>query len=164
MVCRCALHLLGSRGAEVVELQAVGDARVEEHLDGVKGHDQALGNAVEGELHLEEGVVDGQLPEAVLEHHRHLFRVFLAQAVGEVHARGIGLERDVEVMLAREPGFRHAREHGPDDPAHGILHEAFVVDIPLTRHRLQKTTGFPVAQGSGGLLLPGALRNRAWRC
>ena len=86
MVRRCALRLLGSRGVEVVELQAIGDARVEEHLDRGERHDQPLGNAVEGELHLEAVVGDGQVPEAVLQHDRHLVGIFLLQALGETDA------------------------------------------------------------------------------
>src|SRR5690606_33583221 len=41
--------------ARLVELEAVGHARIEEDLDRRKRNDQPLGNAVEGELHLEAG-------------------------------------------------------------------------------------------------------------
>jgi hypothetical protein len=43
--------LRGSAGdVEVLELQPVGHARIEEHLDGVERHQEPLGDAVEGEL------------------------------------------------------------------------------------------------------------------
>src|SRR5690606_20999286 len=55
-------------GACLVELKAIRHARIEEDLDGGKGNDQPLGDAVECQLHLEANVADDELPEAMLEH------------------------------------------------------------------------------------------------
>ena len=63
------------------------------------------------------------------------------------------------MMLARQPGLGHARQDGAHDAAHGILCQGFVVDVRLGRHRQLNVHGLrPWRKGSGGLLLPGALR------
>ena len=48
------------------------------------GTTKALGDAVEGELHLEALLVDDQVPEAMLEDDRHLLGIFLLQALREI--------------------------------------------------------------------------------
>ncbi len=44
-----------------------------------------------------------QVPELVLEHDGHFVGVLLLQPRGEAHARRIGAEGDVEMVLARKP-------------------------------------------------------------
>src|SRR5436190_10165243 len=76
---------LAARGAELVraptlavgllELQAVGHARVEEHLDGGEGNSETLRDAVKGEFDLKAVVADDQVPKAMLQDDRHLLGV-----------------------------------------------------------------------------------------
>ena len=162
LAARCADLMRGrALGVGLVELQAVGHARIEEHLDRGEGDHEPLGDAVERQLHLEALVVDDQVPEAVLQDDRHLLGVFLLQPLGQHDPRRVRLEGNVEMVLARQTGLGDAHQHSANDAAHRALRQRLVIDFPLGSHAQQKTTGPPVAQGSGGLLLPGALRNRA---
>jgi hypothetical protein len=57
----------------------------------------------------------------VLQHDGHLFRMLLAQARGYLHARRPRIERDEEMMLAREPALGDIHEHLPHHPAQSLL-------------------------------------------
>ena len=158
---KLAHRVAGEIGA--FELQAIGNAGVEEHADRRERHHQALLDAVEREVHLEPLLLDDQIPEAVLQDDRHLLRVLLPQTPGDDHARSDSVERNVEMMLAGKLlRLGHVDQHRAHDPAHGVLSQGLIVDVLLARHHQQNATDPPVAhEGSGGLLLPGALRNRA---
>ena len=128
VLARLRLHV------RVLELQAVAHARIEEHADCGEGHDEALGDAVERQLHLKAAVVDGKIPEAVLQHDRHLGGILVLQALRQHDARGRGIERDVEMMVAGQPRLGSLREHGAHDAAHGVLGQRVIVDRRLGRH------------------------------
>ena len=66
-------------------------------------HEQPLGHAREGEADLEGVLGDAEVPELVLEDDGHVLRVLLAKRLLHAHARGLGAERDVEMVLAHQP-------------------------------------------------------------
>jgi len=47
--------------------------------------------------------LDNEIPELVLQDDGHLLRILLMQPVGDAHARPVGVEGDIEVMVAGRP-------------------------------------------------------------
>src|SRR5690606_25694275 len=106
-------------GTCLVELEAIGHARIEENFDGGKGNDQPLRDAVECQLHLEANIADDELPEAMLEHDRHFFGVFALEAFRDHDARMAGVEGNIEVMVAGKPGLLNSSQDCTHDATHG---------------------------------------------
>ncbi len=117
-----------------LELQAELHRRIEEAFDRLERDVQLLGNAVERERDLEMRLGDGEIPELVLQHDGHLFRILLAQARRELHAGRARIERDVEMMLARQAaGLGHVGEHAAHHRAQRLLGQQIVADV-IDRH------------------------------
>ena len=92
-------------------------------------------------------VAHRQIPELVLQHDGHFFRILLAHARGELHAGRAGVERDIEMMLARQPGFRRIGEHAAHHRAQRLLGQQIVADV-VDRHRVrlrqQRSKSYPI--------------------
>jgi hypothetical protein len=70
----------------------------------------------------------------MLQHDGHLFRILLAQAIGETHAAVAGPERDVEMVIARQTEAADVGQHATNDAAQRLLHHQVVAD-EISRHR-----------------------------
>ncbi|KAK0363614.1 hypothetical protein LTR94_014342 [Friedmanniomyces endolithicus] len=110
-----------------LELQREIDGGIDEGGDRAEGNDQMGRDLVEGQADLEMAVADLEIPELVLEDDGHLVRETFRQMLGDIHPGGMGLERDVEMMRARQAaGLLHFAQHAADDRAQGLLHD-FVI-------------------------------------
>src|SRR3546814_4989733 len=71
---------------------------------------------------------DLQSPESVLEHDRHFVGETLDQALRDVDAGRLGLEGDVEMMLARRRAavFGDRAEHPADDRTERLLDDLVI--------------------------------------
>ena len=78
---------------------------IEKALDGSERNDETLRDVVERQLDLKTAVVDGEVPELVLENDRHALGVILAQPLGDGHAGVTGIEGNIEVMIAGKAGL-----------------------------------------------------------
>jgi hypothetical protein len=66
----------------------------------------------------------------VLQHDGHFFRVLLAQARRDAHARRMRGERYVEMMLTRQgAGLRYVGEHASHHCAQRLLRQEIVADV-----------------------------------
>src|SRR3954471_1480588 len=83
-----------------LELEREIDSGIDEAGDGGKGDDQPRRRLVEREADLEPVLADLEVPEAVLDDDGHLVREAFGQVARYVDARRMGLERDVEMVLA----------------------------------------------------------------
>ena len=85
----------------------------------------------EGQADLEGVLGDGEIPELVLEDDRHLLRIFLAQALRNADAGVVGAERDVEMMLPREPVAAASVSTLRTTPLQRVLDQEIVADEVL---------------------------------
>ncbi len=125
-------HMLAGRivgRARLAELEPELGGRIVEGLDRAERHHQPLRHVGEGELHLEAFVRHLQVPELVLQHDGHLFRILLFEALRHRHALGARIEGDVEVMLAGQPVALHARQNLAHHAAQSVLREKIVSDF-----------------------------------
>jgi hypothetical protein len=76
---------------------------------------------------------DGEIPELVLQHDRHVGRILLAHARGEAHAGVTGVKADIEVMFSRQAARGGIHKNAPDDLTQGILGQKVVADMILGR-------------------------------
>jgi hypothetical protein len=89
-----------------------------------------LGDPVERQADFEVRLGDHQIPELVLQHDGHLFGILLVQPLGDAHARRAGVERDVEMMLARQhAGFGDVNQHPAHDGAQRLLGQQIIADV-----------------------------------
>ena len=109
-----------------LELQRELRRRIEEPLDGVERHHEFLRHVVERQFDFEMVVVHMQVPVLMLQHDRHFLLVLLPQFLGDADGRMLCVERNVEVVLARQAGPLHAHECRPDDAPQGILSQQIV--------------------------------------
>ena len=72
---------------------------------------------------------DLQIPELVLQDDRHLVGILLAQAIRHAHAGARGIERDVEMMVARQALLGGVGQHLAHDAAQGLLGQKIVTDV-----------------------------------
>ena len=73
---------------------------------------------------------DDQVPELVLQHDRHFLGILRAAcAADSSHALGAGVERDVEMMLARQAVLGGVLEHRVHDAAQRLLGQDVVADV-----------------------------------
>src|SRR5215510_9350227 len=121
----------------------------------------------------------------MLENDRHLFRVFLAQAGRDAHARRAGVERDVEMVLAREPVLGGIGQDAVNHSAQRLLGQEIITDMvgrherarvrsrheirhsmvarrPANSSQLANTAAFRL-ESKWRLLLPGASEPRLTR-
>ena len=85
-------------------------------------------------------VAHREIPELVLQHDGHFFRVLLAHARGELHAGRARVERDVEMMLARQrAGLGHIGQHAAHHRAQRLLGQEIVADV-VDGHRICTVT------------------------
>ena len=84
------------------------------------------GDVVEAEFDVKAFLGDLQAPVLMLQDDGHFLRVLLAQAVGNSNAGGIGVKRDIEVMLAGEAGFLDPFQREPHDAAKSVLGQQVV--------------------------------------
>ena len=84
------------------ELQAELHRRIEEAVDRLERHAEPFRNAAERQADLEAALGHLQIPELMLQDDGHLVRD-IARAAGPTAARlGVGVERNVEMMIARQ--------------------------------------------------------------
>ena len=74
-------------------------------------------------------IADRQIPELMLQHDRHFFRILRAQARRNLHAGRAGVERDEEVMLARQAVARRIGDDVLDDAAQCVANQKVVADV-----------------------------------
>ena len=74
-------------------------------LDMSKWDAEFFHDAAEGQFDLEAALVDGKVPELVLQNNGHLFRILRAQPVGNAHAVAVGVEGDEEMVVAGQALF-----------------------------------------------------------
>ena len=116
-----------------LELEPERNRRIGEAGDRIERHDQSLGLAGKVQADLERVLGDDEVPELVLEDDRHLVGEALPDRGRRDHARRLGLERDIEMVVADEPV---ARRVGKDLAHHGaqrVLHQKVVAD-EIGRH------------------------------
>ena len=87
---------------DFLELQAELHRRIEEAVDRLERNAELFRNAAERQADLEAALVHGQIPELVLQDDGHLLGILHAQPVRHAHALGVGVERNVEMMIARQ--------------------------------------------------------------
>src|SRR5262249_16713434 len=90
---------------------------------------EALGYSIERQPDLELLLGDDQIPELVLQNDRHLLRILLAQARRYPHAGRARVERDVEMVLAREPILGRVAQHALHDAAQRLVGQEIVADM-----------------------------------
>jgi hypothetical protein len=105
-----------------------------EACDRIEGHDQAFGLAGEMEAHFESVLGDDEVPELVLQDDRHLVGKAAPDRGRRDDAGRLGLERDVEVMVADQPRARGVGEHSAHHGAQRVLHQKVVAD-EVGRHQ-----------------------------
>ena len=71
---------------------------------------------------------DSEIPELVLENDRHFLGIALFYGSGEPNARGMGFERNVEVMVAAKPVARGVGENPSHHRAQRVLNQKVVPD------------------------------------
>jgi hypothetical protein len=59
----------------------------------------------------------------------HLVRVLAAQPLRELHAFGLGIERDVEVVVAHQTLLCGFRQNVANDAAQGLLGQKVVANV-----------------------------------
>ena len=74
-------------------------------------------------------VGDREIPELMLQDDGDVLRMLRAQAVRHLHAVGLGIERDVEMMLAGQAVFRGVSQDVAHHAAQGLLGENIVADM-----------------------------------
>ena len=74
-----------------------------------------------------------KIPELMLQDDRHLLRVLRVHPRRQLHARGIGGEGDLEMMVARQALLGDVGEHGAHDAAQRGLRQDVVADM-IDRH------------------------------
>ncbi len=74
-------------------------------------------------------LVDFEVPELVLQDDRHLVGIALQHRRRDDHARRLGLERDVEMMLARQAVARRVAKHLAHHRAQRFLNQQIVTDV-----------------------------------
>ena len=114
---------------DFLELQAELHRRIEEAGDCLERNDQLFRNAAERQADLETLLVHRQIPELVLQDDGHFFRVLRAQAFGNAHAVAVGVERDVEMMIARQALLGGVGEHVAHHAAQRLLGQEIVADL-----------------------------------
>src|SRR6185437_6037430 len=114
---------------DLLELQPELHRRVEEALDRLERHAELLRHAAERKADRETGFVDLEIPELVLQDDGHLLGVLRLDPVGQAHALGAGVERDVEVVLAGQTLLRRVGQHVAHDAAQRLLGEKIVADV-----------------------------------
>ena len=95
-----------SLGAATSNSSAELHRRIEEAPHRVERDHELFRDAVERQTDFDSGVGDREIPELVLQHDGHFFRVLRLHARRDFHARRVGVERDEEMMLARQPVAR----------------------------------------------------------
>ena len=99
--------------------------------------EEALGLAAELQGDGEEGLARRQVPVLVLQDDGHLVRVLGQQVDRTGHARGVGLEGDIEMVRARQAFRRRGPlQGGLDHAAQGLLGHGLVVHLVLGRRVL----------------------------
>src|SRR5579883_3422752 len=92
----------GVRLAGGLELQPELDGGIGKGRDRIEGNGETLALVLETQSDGEAVLANLEIPELVLEHHRHLLRILLRQIVGEDEAGEARAEGDVEMMRAGE--------------------------------------------------------------
>src|SRR5476651_2225583 len=69
------------------------------------------------------------MPELVLQNDGHLFRVLRAQPVGNAHAVAVGVERDEEMVVARQAFLGGVAEYAAHHAAQRLLGQKIVADL-----------------------------------
>ena len=111
-----------------VERHLEARVRVDEARNRMERHVQLLRHALERQPDLKRRIGDGQIPELVLQDHRHLARILGGEARGDAHARIARVEGHEEMVLAGKPGLRHLGQHLLDEAAQRLLREHIVAD------------------------------------
>ena len=111
-----------------LELEAERHRRIGEAGDRIERHDQSFGLAGEVEVHFERVLGDHQVPELMLQDDRHLVGKAALDRGRNDDPRRVGLERDVEVMVADEAGARSVGEHLAHHGAQRVLHQEVVAN------------------------------------
>ena len=114
---------------ERLELQRELDRRVGELRDRGEWNHQPFRNAAERQSDLEQFVGDLHVPELMLEHDGHLFRIAFVQPVGDLYAVRRGVEGDEEMVIAGKPAFGGIGQHVADHAAQGVLDQNVVTDV-----------------------------------
>src|SRR6266404_2243066 len=78
--------------------------------------------------------LDNEIPELVLQDDGHLLRILLMQPVGDAHARPVGVEGDIEVMVAGKAALSRLAQCLAHDPTQRLLDHA-VISQPALGHR-----------------------------
>ena len=133
-------HRLAER-REQVRVEAELHAGIVEILDRRERDHQPLRHIVEGQLHLKAVLIDEEVPEGVLQHNHHLFRVLIFQAFRKDRPRRTGAEADVKMMVARKATLLHPLQNGSDDAAQGFAGQDVVTDLVLDIMPSSKFTG-----------------------
>src|SRR5262249_21809174 len=124
------LRLAGVVGVRhFLKLQTELHRWIEEAFDRGERDGHAFGDATERYADLEPVLGHLQVPELMLEHDCHLFRILRAHAGRKAHALGAGVKRNIEMMLARQTILGGVHQHLTHDAAQGVLGQDVVADV-----------------------------------
>ena len=113
--------VLGFAGDHGLEMHAEIDRRVAERGQGRERNAQMLGSAPEIERHAEALVVNLQIPELMLQDDRHFVRILGAQFGRQPNAFRRCPERDVKMVVPRQPVPGGVQQRLMNDAPQGIL-------------------------------------------
>ncbi len=115
---------------DFLELQAELHRRVEKAGDRLERNAELFRNAAERQADLEGALGHGQIPELVLQDDGHLLGILHAQPLRHPHALGVGVERDIEMVVAGQAFLLgRVREHGADHAAQRLLGQKIVAEM-----------------------------------
>src|SRR5690606_8858319 len=117
----------GGAGRPGLELEAELDARIEEALNRRIRNDEPFGNLAEGEIDGKAILHDLEVPELMLKHDGYFLGILLAQPLGNIDARRVRAEGNVEMMLARQALVARYLQRGADHAAKRLLRHDIVM-------------------------------------
>jgi hypothetical protein len=115
---------------DLLELQAELHRRIEESADRLEWNAELFRNAAERQPNLEAAFAHRQIPVLVLQNDGHLLGILHAQPFRHAHALGLGVERDVEMVVARQAFLLDGlAEHAAHHAAQRLLGQEIVAEM-----------------------------------
>src|SRR5579883_448180 len=113
------------------------DAGVVEDTDRAEGDDQPFRDIVEGKADLETVLRHSKVPELMLQHNRHLMRIFVRQPFRKADAGCARIEGDQKMMIPRDAPLENPLKDAADHATEGVENQGLVSD-KVFRHMPQK--------------------------
>ena len=118
---------------DALERQDEFDAWIREIQNGAERYAKMFADIVECQIDFEGVVVNGQIPESVLENDGHIRRKFPAKSVGQFDAPSRRQKRNEKVMPFRQPALRGSLKGLANDAAKCAHHHRAIVHV-VRRH------------------------------